>query len=73
MSNSKLTSKFQTTIPQKIRKFLGSKVGDQIIFEITKNKHVHLKKATPLDIVYLKSLLSTLSEWDSKNDNEDYQ
>lgn len=49
MSNSKLTSKFQTTIPK-----------------------VLVKKATPKDIIYLKALESTLSEWDSKYDDEDY-
>jgi antitoxin PrlF len=72
MSNSKLTSKFQATIPQEIRTILGLKAGDQIIFEITKNKQVQLKKATPMDIIYLKALQSTLSEWGSKNDEEDY-
>ena len=72
MSNSKLTSKFQATIPQEIRAILGLKAGDQIIFEVSKNKQVQLKKATPMDIIYLKALQSTLSEWGSKNDEEDY-
>ena len=72
MSNSKLTSKFQATIPQEIRAILGLKAGDRIIFEITKSKQVHIKKATPMDLIYLKSLQSTLSEWNSKNDEEDY-
>lgn len=73
MSNSKLTSKFQATIPQDIRAILDLKAGDQIIFEITKNKQVHLKKAIPMDIVYLKALESTLSEWNSENDEEAYR
>jgi AbrB family looped-hinge helix DNA binding protein len=72
MSNSRLTSKFQATIPQDIRAILDLKAGDRIIFEITKDNHVKIKKATPLDLIYLKSLESTLSEWSSKNDEEDY-
>jgi len=68
MSNSKLTSKFQATIPHDIRSTLKLKAGDQIIFEITQNKQVIIKKAMPTDIAYLKALESTLSEWNSKND-----
>lgn len=73
MSNSKLTSKFQATIPQDVRATLKLKAGDQIIFEITKNKEVVIKKATPKDIAYLRSLDATLTEWNSKNDDEDYR
>lgn len=72
MSNSKLTSKFQATIPQDIRATLKLKAGDQILFEVTKDQQVIIKKAMPKDLVYLKSLESTLSEWNSMNDDEDY-
>ncbi len=72
MSSSKLTLKFQVTIPQDIRTLLKLKAGDQIIFEITKDQKVVVKKATPRDIVYLKALESNLSEWNSKYDDEDY-
>jgi len=73
MSNSKLTSKFQATIPQDIRSTLKLKAGDQIMFEVTKDKQVVIKKAMPADIAYLKALESTLSEWNSENDEEDYR
>ncbi len=72
MSNSKLTSKFQATIPQDIRALLKLKAGDQIIFEVTKDQQVIVKKATPRDIAYLKALESTLNEWNSQYDDEDY-
>ena len=72
MSNSKLTSKFQATIPQDIRSILKLKAGDQIIFEITRDKQVIVKKAMPTDLAYLRALESTLSEWNSENDDEDY-
>lgn len=73
MSHSRLTAKFQATIPQDIRATLKLKAGDQIIFEITANNHVVIKKAMPSDIDYLKSVESTLSEWGSVNDEEDYR
>lgn len=72
MSNSKLTSKFQTTVPQNIRSLLNLEAGDQIIFEITQNKQVIIKKAMPTDIAFFNALESTLSEWNSKNDAEDF-
>lgn len=73
MSTSKLTSKFQTTIPEEVRSALGLKAGDHIVFEVTAEKQVKIKKATSLDLLYLKSLESTMDEWSSKNDEEDYR
>ncbi len=73
MANSKLTSKFQATIPKEIRATLGLKKGDHIIFEITRDNHVEIRKATATDVMYLKSVESTLNEWDSKNDTQDFR
>ncbi|HEV2916775.1 MAG TPA: AbrB/MazE/SpoVT family DNA-binding domain-containing protein [Candidatus Babeliales bacterium] len=72
MANSKLTSKFQATIPRDIRSMLDLKAGDHIIFEITNDKQVIIKKAQPIDLAYLKSIESTLNEWSDTNDQEDY-
>jgi hypothetical protein len=38
----------------------------------TLDKQVVIKKALPADIAYLKALEETLSEWNSENDDEDY-
>ena len=73
MSNSRLTSKFQVIIPQDIRTILQLKADDRIVFEVTSDKRFVIKKAIPADIVYLKALESTLSEWTSDNDEEDYR
>lgn len=73
MANSKLTAKFQATIPKEIRSLLGLKKGDRIIFEITRDSHVEIRKATAMDMVYLKSVESTLSEWNSENDDQDFK
>lgn len=70
-SKSKLTSKHQTTIPKEVRKLLLLEKGDEVVFEI-ENGQVTLRKATPLDLEYFASVESTLSEWNSKNDDEAY-
>jgi len=73
MAASKLTSKFQATIPQDIRSILDLKAGDQIVFQIIDDGQVLIKKATPMDLIYLRSIESTLTEWNSQNDEEDYR
>ena len=72
MKASKLTSKFQTTVPQEIRNFLNLSHGDAVSFEI-ENDMVILKKISAVDFEYLKSIELTLSsEWSSKNDEDAY-
>ena len=45
---------------------------NQILIETTKNEKSGTKIAIPDDIAYLKFLESTLDEWNSLNDEEDY-
>lgn len=71
MLAARLTSKYQATIPNPVREKLGLQKGDVITFEIQKDK-VTLKKASPLDLQFAKSLQGTLEEWNSKNDDEAY-
>ena len=73
---SKLTSKSQATIPEKIRKVLGLHPGDSVAFEVLEsdhNKKVTIRKATPIDFEFARSLEGTLSEWLSSNDEEAYR
>ena len=72
MKTSKLTSKYQTTIPEEVRNLLLLKKGDAVVFEI-ENHQVTLRKATPLDLEYLSSVEAGLSEWNSKNDDDAYK
>ena len=44
---SKLTTKCQTTIPEKIRGILDLHPGDSVAFEVTPDKKVFLKKGNP--------------------------
>lgn len=67
MSLSKITSKYQVTVPSDIRSVLGVKAGDRLEF-IIENDQVLLKKPNPIDWTYVESLEYGLSEWTSKQD-----
>jgi antitoxin PrlF len=68
---SKVTQKYQATIPQTVREKLAIEKGDRVIFEIEDEKVV-LKKLSSLDWEYLESVSATLSEWSSEADEEAY-
>ena len=70
-ATSKLTKKYQATVPEVVRKKLKLNAGDVIAFEI-ENDTVKLRKARPVDIEFSSALVSTLSEWESQNDEEAY-
>lgn len=72
MHATRLTKKYQTTVPEPVRGFLDLHAGDRVFWEI-ENGEVILKKATPLDIEYAQALEKTLGEWTSKNDDEAYR
>jgi AbrB family looped-hinge helix DNA binding protein len=71
--SSKLTSKFQATVPKKVRDTLALTSKDQIIYEILEDNTVIIRKASPLDKAYLKGLDQTLSEWNSDDDEKAYK
>jgi len=71
-STSKLTQKYQTTIPSSVRKLLHLQAGDAVAFDIEDNV-VHLRKAVPIDFIFAKSLDGTLNEWNSPADEEAYR
>lgn len=68
---SKLTKKYQATVPEAVRKKLKLKAGDVIAFEID-NEVIKLRKAMPIDVEFSSALVPTLSEWESQNDEEAY-
>lgn len=69
---SKVTSKFQATIPLAVRRKLGLKPGDAVVFEIEKDT-VTVRRATAIDREYAKAVEGTLTEWLSKEDEEAYR
>jgi antitoxin PrlF len=68
---SKVTSKFQTTIPKTIRDAMSISKGDVVVFEIEEGR-VFIKKLQPLDLDYLNAISGTLSEWASPEDEKAY-
>ena len=70
---AQLTSKYQETVPKSVREALKLKARDQIVYEIMDDNTVILRKSHPIDIEYLNALTSTLSEWDSDEDEKSYR
>jgi len=70
-ATSKLTKKYQATVPKTVREKLELKAGDVIAFDID-NDIIKLRKARPIDIEFSSALVPTLSEWESQNDEEAY-
>ena len=68
---SRLTRKYQATIPADVRRALRLKQGDVVQFEIEGDR-VTLRRQRASDRAYLKGLESTLSEWSSPYDEEAY-
>jgi AbrB family looped-hinge helix DNA binding protein len=73
-ANSRLTTKYQTTIPAAVREALGLQAGDTVAFEIREPGVVYLRKRTALDVEYAKAIAGTLeSEWLSAEDEDAYR
>jgi AbrB family looped-hinge helix DNA binding protein len=68
---SKLTKKYQATVPEAVRKKLNLNAGDTIAFEIDNNE-IKIRKVKPIDLEFTSALTPTLSEWDSNHDEEAY-
>ena len=69
---SRMTAKYQATVPAAVRRVLDLHKGDAVIFEVEGDR-VLLRKALPMDIEYLRSLQTTLCEWTSDHDAEAYR
>jgi AbrB family looped-hinge helix DNA binding protein len=65
---SKVSSKWQTTIPSEVREELGLKPGDLIQYSLDSGKLI-LRKISIEDVVYLKSIEKTLNEWEGDEDD----
>ena len=69
---SRLTTKYQATVPAAVRESLGLKAGDAVQFEITPDGVV-LTKATEQDLEFARNLTGVLSEWSSAADDDAYR
>jgi AbrB family looped-hinge helix DNA binding protein len=71
-ATSKLTTKYQATIPEPVRRLLHLEAGDAIAFDIA-DKTVQLRKASPVDLIFAQGLEGNLTEWSSPADDEAYR
>ena len=71
-TTSKLTRKYQATIPGPVRELLELDAGDVISFDI-EGDNVQLRKVRPVDLAFIKAIESTFEEWGSKTDEEAYR
>lgn len=71
-ATSKLTGKYQATIPAPVREVLHVEAGDTIAFDI-EDGQIRVRKARPLDLAFARALESTLNEWSSAADEEAYR
>jgi len=71
-TTSKLTTKYQATIPEPVRQLLHLQAGDSVAFDI-EDDTVQLRKTRPVDLVFAQSLEGTLTEWASTADEEAYR
>lgn len=70
---SRLTAKYQATIPKVIRDVLKLNKGDSVVFEVESNGQISVRKAASMEVEYLRSVEGTLEEWLSTNDEEAYR
>ena len=69
MLTSKISSKGQVTLPKQVRESLGATTGDLVTYELDGDR-VILARLAPFDQAFHSALSTTLSEWDSAEDNE---
>jgi antitoxin PrlF len=69
---SKLTSKYQTTIPAPVRNAMDLSPGDLLTYEVGEGGGVILRKWAPIDFEWAQAVESTLSEWGTDEDAEAY-
>ena len=71
-ATSKLTRKYQATIPAPVRAALQLQAGDAIAFDIEAGE-IRLRKARASDRQWAKAVQGTLTEWSGKADERAYR
>lgn len=71
-ATSKLTKKYQATVPEPVRQMLNLKAGDAVAFDVSEDG-VRIRKAQPLDLAFARSVQEILVEWSSAADEEAYR
>ncbi len=71
-TTSKLTRKYQATIPAPVRQALHLQAGDALAFDID-GEEIRIRRARPMDLQWAKALESMLDEWNGDADQEAYR
>lgn len=72
LHTSKLTEKYQATVPTTVRKALKLAAGDLVGFEVF-GTQVRLSRVRPIDLAFTQALEATLEEWSSKKDDQAFK
>lgn len=67
MHMSRITVKYQATVPADARAALGVGAGDQLLWQVVDGV-VTVRKAEPLDLAFAAAVAATLEEWGSDAD-----
>jgi AbrB family looped-hinge helix DNA binding protein len=71
-ATSKLTRKYQATIPERVRAALGLRAGDSVAFDMDGDK-VRVRKARPIDLAFAQAVEGTLQEWGTAADEKAFR
>ena len=71
-ATSKLTLKYQATIPERVRAALGLRAGDSVAFDMDGDK-VRVRKARPVDLAFAQAVEGTLQEWGTAADEKAFR
>jgi AbrB family looped-hinge helix DNA binding protein len=69
---SKVTSKGQATIPSPVRKALGVRPGDSVLFSV-EGTTVTLRRAERLDAGFLKLASDSFADWNAPEADEAFR
>ena len=70
---SKITAKWQTTVPRQVRAALQSKPGDLLAWEVNVDGRVVVRRVLPVDVEYLRAVEGTMTEWSTAEDEAAYR
>jgi antitoxin PrlF len=73
METSRLTAKYQATVPADVRAALGLQAGDTIAWDIA-DGNARVRKIAALDLLFLKGVEANLAEeWLSAEDMDAFR